>query len=576
MTMTVTSLPRQYSPLSRLTPRVAIAVLMASGLLTACGGGGSGGSKEEPVTPVAFNFVEGTVEQLHQAIVTGGTTCHDVVQGYMDRIAKYDDDNGETDAALNPALNSVIAVSPTALAEADALDAEFKKTGKLVGPMHCVTVLPKDNIDTDDMPTTAGSAAMITSQPETDAYIVKKIRDAGGIIIGKANLDEFAFGFQGNGTHPNGGQVKNAYDQTRGPGGSSSGTGAAIAASFAMVGIGTDTGGSVRVPSSVEGLVGIRPSLRLVSQHGIIPLAPFQDTAGPMCRTVQDCALLLNAMVGFDASPSANHRKSFERTARPMTSADEYQRITNAPDDYTAFLDPDALKGARIGVVRALFGSNTYVNSTVNAAIEKLKEAGATVEDVVVPDLSTITSYSSVSSYEFKSSLTAYLSMWSNINDGHYMSYDEILASGKARSNFGGYNIDLTNPTTYAAYVKNTDERNPYVRPRITRALDNVDADGKVLGEPYDVLLYPSIQGLASTLGGSPSTGSNNRLSPFSGFPAMSIPAGMVEEVTGKPLLPVGMEMLAREFDEPTLISLGYAWQQHAQPRQAPTFTPEL
>lgn len=556
--------------------RLALPVFVLMGMLTACGSDNDD-ETAAVVTPVPFKFVEGTIDQLHTSIKTGGISCHDVVKGYLDRIAAYD--------KQGPALNAVITVSDTALAEADKLDAYYKTNKKLIGPMHCVTVLPKDNIDSFDMPTSAGSAAMINAQPDTDAYILKKIRDAGGIIIGKANLDEFAFGFQGWGTHPRGGQVKNAYDLERGPGGSSSGTGASIAASFAMVGIGTDTGGSVRVPSSVEGLVGIRPSLRLISQDGIIPLAPFQDTAGPMCRAVQDCAVLLDSMVGYDSSSAANQRASFEKDAAPVANATAYQAMTGVPSSYTQYLNKEGLKGARIGVVRALFGTETgasddekaIVNKAVNDAITQLKAAGATVDDVTIDDLNTIlTDYRSVSAFEFKTSLTTYLQSWSNAKDQHYLSYDEVLASAKARPNFNAYNTDLTDPATQASYVKNTVERPVYTRLRIGSALDNTTLSGVSKGTRYDVLLYPTIQGLPSVLGGSPNTGTNNRLSPFTGFPAMNIPAGMVQVSNTTPKLPVGMEMIARQFDEPTLIKIGYAWQEYAKPRVAPTYTPEL
>ncbi|MCU4414385.1 amidase [Acinetobacter sp. WU_MDCI_Axc73] len=559
---------------SYLLKRFSLPFFILTGFISGCNDSDDNSQSNNHVTPQPYQFVEGTIEQMQTSIKTGGITCHQVVQGYINRINTYDK-QGVT-------LNSVITVSETALTEADKLDAYFKQNGKLIGPMHCVTVLPKDNIDTFDMPTSAGSKALMYSQPEQDAYIIKKIRDAGGIIIGKANLDEFAFGFQGNGTHPRGGQVKNAYDLSKGPGGSSSGTGASISASFAQVGIGTDTGGSVRVPSSVEGLFGLRPSLRLVSQSGIIPLAPFQDTAGPMCRAVQDCAILMDQMTGYDASLFSNQRSNMDINAPLLNGSIAYQTMTNVPTSYTASLNKDALKEAHIGVVRALFGSNNstetqLVNNTIDNAISQLKAAGATVDDVDIDDLNAIlTSYRSVSAFEFKTSLTKYLQSWSNVKDHHYLSYDEILASGEARSNFNAYNIDLSAENIMAEYKKNTEERPNFVRTRLNNALDNKTLDGVTKGAAYDVLLYPTIQGLPSVLGGSPTTGTNNRLSPFSGFPAMNLPAGMVTTSPSLPRVPVGMEILGREFAEPTLFKIAYAWQQYAQPRQAPLNTPEL
>lgn len=324
--------------------KYVITLLVSISLLAGCNDDSA--QQDTTTTATKFNFVEGTISQMQTSILDGGTTCHQVVQGYLDRINAYD--------KQGPTLNSIITINSQALAEADQLDEYFKKNNKLIGPLHCVTVLPKDNIDTSDMPTSAGSKALMNSQPEENAFIINNIKQAGAIIIGKANLDEFAFSYESYGTHPNGGQVKNAYDLTKGPGGSSSGTGAAIAASFAMIGIGTDTGGSIRIPSSVESLYGLRPSLRLISQSGIIPLSPFQDTAGPMCRKVEDCALLMNSMIGYDANEFSNQRTSIDIDAKNVASATAYQSITNAPNDYTANLDINGLKGARIGVVRAL------------------------------------------------------------------------------------------------------------------------------------------------------------------------------------------------------------------------------
>ncbi|OEC89970.1 MULTISPECIES: amidase [Acinetobacter] len=550
-------------------------LLVSISLLTGCDDDSDHQDTSTPTPTITkFNFVEGTIAQMQTAILDGGTTCHQVVQGYLDRINAYD--------KQGPTLNSIITINAQALAEADKLDEYFKINKKLIGPLHCVTVLPKDNIDTSDMPTSAGSKALMNSQPEQNAFIINNIKQAGAIIIGKANLDEFAFSYQGDGTHPNGGQVKNAYDLAKGPGGSSSGTGAAIAASLAMVGIGTDTGGSIRIPSSVEALYGLRPSLRLISQSGIIPLSPFQDTAGPMCRNVEDCALLMNSMVGYDAYGSSNQRTSIDIDAINIGNATAYQFMTNVPNDYKVSLDTNGLRGARIGVVRALFSSADtdeakIVNQAMESAISQLKAAGAIVEDVTIDDLSTIlTKYTSMSAFQFKSSLTTYLQSWSNAKDHHYLSYDEILASGEARSNFGIYNIDLTSSAMQAAYQLNAYERPNYVRTRLNNALNNLSADGTAKGQGYDVLLYPTMQGLPSVVGGTPNAGTNNRLSPFSGFPAMNLPAAMVNQSDSNIKLPVGMEILGREFNEPVLFKIAYAWQQYAHIRQAPIHTPEL
>lgn len=551
-----------------LPSKTLLSSLVVAALLTGCG------DSKESANPVVAEFspVEGTIAQLHAALTAGTTSCEAVVQQYIDRIAAYD--------RTGPTLNSVISVSDEALTTARAQD-EALAAGESMQPLQCVTVLLKDNIDTADMPTSAGGLALQHSQPEDDAYIVKRLREQGAIILGKANLDEFAFGYQGSSSV--GGQVKNAYDQTKGPGGSSAGTGAAIAASFAMVGLGTDTGGSIRVPSSLEGLVGLRPSLRLVSQDGVVPLAHTQDTAGPMCRTVEDCALVMDALVGYDSASDSGQRNSYEYDAPLVSSAYEYQQVTGVPASYASGLSATALKGAHIGVVRALFGDgeseeNQAVQAVLDSALAKMTAAGALVEEVTIPNLDTILStYKSVSRYEFCNDLTSYLSAWSNELDGHYTSFQAVADSleyeTRNQSTFTFYGSFCGDQSANTDYQLNLIERPIVVRGALMQALENLSEAGVSQGEPFDALVYPSILGLAPALGSSPTSGSNNRLSPFSGFPALTLPAGMADT---DPALPVGIELLGREFDEQTLLNLAYGFQQVAQPRQAPTFTPAL
>lgn len=552
-------------------------VAASIGLLAACGGTEQLSDNGGAPAPVAgeFKLVEATVSDVHAAMAAGSLSCVDLVQGYLDRITAYD--------RQGPELNSVIVVNPDALSEAANLDAAYA-AGGLTGPLHCAPVLLKDNFDAAGLVTSAGATALDNAMPPDDAFSVTGIRADGGIILGKANMDEFAFGFVGSSSM--GGLVHNPYDPTRGAGGSSSGSGASVAASLAMFATGSDTGGSIRVPSSVGGLIGIRPSLRLVSQDGILPLAHFQDVGGPMCRTVRDCALLLDAMVGYDAGSGSGQYN--EPTTRPedgatlVASADAYAALTGVPPSFADALDDNALQGARIGVVRDLFGSNAEVIAVVDAALAAMTAAGATVEDVVIEDLADITGYSSVSRWEFRDHLTEYLMSWSSDEDSHLRSFEAVLASG-------GYEndslfvlaLDALSGTTREfdpTYLENVQERGPFVRARLFAALNHETLDGTPLGAPYDALVYPSVQGLAATAGSSPSTGSNNRLSPFSGFPAISMPAGMAAT---EPALPVGMELLGREFDEAGLLRLAYAYEQLAQGldglgRSAPTFTPEL
>jgi Asp-tRNA(Asn)/Glu-tRNA(Gln) amidotransferase A subunit family amidase len=573
----------------------ASAVMLA--VLAAC-------NNDDPVSldpnRAQFPLVETSVAQFHEAMSKGQVSCRDVVQGYLDRIAAYDKAASAAYPA-SPALKSVILVNPDALKEADALDELYFGHGQMAGSMHCVTVIAKDNIDTATMATTAGSLVLAGNRPPDDAYIVKNIRAAGAIIIAKANLDEFAFGF--GGASALGGQVGNAYLPPNSPGGSSSGTGTAVAASLAMIGIGTDTGGSVRVPSAVEGLFGIRPTLRLVSQDGIVPLAHGQDTAGPMCRSVPDCALLLDSMVGYDSSAFSGQRSAKAFDAPLVASAGAYATMTGVPATFTAELKPDALRGARIGVVRAMFPVPTATNlafiDTLNAALDKMRAAGAVVEDVVVTDNPVVIgaasapiegnpgNFASLSAFEFYADLTAYLGSWSSSADNHLRSTTEVAAAlagypeeAAVLRTFNSYIANGTalldaSSTTYRNYQRNLKPRDAYVIPRVTAALDNVDfTAGTSKGAAYDVLVYPVLQGFN---GASVNSGSNNRLSPFSGFPAMAFPAGFAKATADATTeQPVALEMLARPFAEATLIRLGYAWETAAKPRKAPTTTPEL
>ncbi|MGH2711249.1 MAG: amidase [Actinomycetota bacterium] len=530
-----------------------------------------------PGSEAGFEWVEATIEEIHGAFEDGSLDCESLVRGYTQRIAAYDN--------AGPSLQSVISVDADAAAEAMALDAAFEHGGP-VGPLHCVPIVLKDNIDTYDLPTTAGSRSLESARPPDDAFIVARLRAAGALVLGKANMDEFAMGFKGSSSL--GGQVRNPYDLTRGPGGSSSGTGAAVAASLATAGLGTDTGGSIRVPSSVEGLVGIRPSLRLLSQDGVIPLAHFQDAVGPMCRTVQDCAALLTVMTGFDPGPfSGQNTEALQRDdeAVAISSEADYLAETGlAPGyRYTDALDADGLRGARIGVVRALFGPDPEVRGVMEEAIQAMREAGATVEDVVIPDLSTITGYASVSRWEFRDHLTQYLQSWPSDQDGHARTFEEVALSLEYETeralNFLDYGVSGAARYMNPDYERNTHERSDYVGPRVLAAMNHTDLAGTQLGQPYDALLYPSLQS-PPAVGGPPTTGPNNRLSPFTGLPALSMPAGFTVATPERPALPIGLELLGREFAESTLIRLAYGYQEVVKgtllERQAPATTPEL
>jgi Asp-tRNA(Asn)/Glu-tRNA(Gln) amidotransferase A subunit family amidase len=309
--------------------------------------------------------METSIDDIHKAMQAGTLTCHNLVQQYLDRIHAYDQQG--------PAINSMLYINPASLEQADALDQDFQRTHKLK-PLGCIPIVLKDNFDTVDMPTTAGAITLKGAQPEKDAFAVKRLREAGAIILGKANMQEFASG--GISVSSLGGQVKNPYDLTRTPGGSSGGTGAAVAANFAVAGTGSDTGGSIRSPSSANSLVGLRPTRGLISRDGIVPVSFTQDTIGPMTRNVADTARLLDVIVGYDPND-------------PVTAFS----IGNIPKTYTAFLQ-NGLKGTRLGVLTNLFGSGPeyeQVNEVMARAIDALKEQGAVIVRLEDPALDTDT-----------------------------------------------------------------------------------------------------------------------------------------------------------------------------------------
>lgn len=522
----------------------------------------------------SFNVVESSINDLHTALLQGQTSCKQVIEKYLARIDAYDKDNGGKFPA-NPKLHSVLTINKNALKEATELDKYQIEKGRLKGSLHCVAILPKDNIDTIDMPTTSGATTLAKAQPKDDAYVIRKVKEAGGIILGKANLAEFAQTYTGESTL--GGQPLNPYDLSKGPGGSSSGTAVAVSASLAAVGIGTDTGGSVRVPSAMTGLVGIRPSLRLVSQDGIVPLAPIQDTAGPMCRTVADCASLLTVMVGFDKQPTSGHRNAPERSAKLMQSESEYKELTQVKSDYSQYLaNASALKGMRLGLVKELYGKDSVLNATIDAAIEKMRAAGAVVEEVKIPYLPEILAYPSASFYEFKDALNEYLTSLPVSADVKVRSYADIMASGTAMSNFKDYDKDYSDAKQRREFFINVDARNVFVREQVKRAINNIDGNGKQLGKPYDALIYPGSKSFPLEIGKQPDAAGNIRLGSFTGYPSMSIPAAMAKPKQDAPELPVAFEVLARQFDEPTLIKFGSAWESLAKVRVAPFSTPSL
>jgi len=367
-----------------------------------------------------FQLMEASISDIHRAMQSGKLTCHSLVQQYLDRIKAYDQQG--------PTLNAMLYVNPKVLEQADAMDKQVKRGTKLK-PLQCIPVVLKDNFDTADMPTTGASLALKGMQPAEDAFSVVRLRQAGALIIGKTNLHELAI--TGITVSSLGGQTKNPYELTRTPGGSSGGTGAALAANFAAVGTGSDTVNSIRSPSSANSLVGIRPTRGLISRAGVIPCSFTQDAVGPITRTVADAAVMLDVMAGYDPDD-------------PVTALS----IGRIPATYTASLDRNGLKGARIGVLRTLFGSgpdHLEVNRVMANALEVLKQQGAILVDIddAAFDTGKLVTDLDVQKYEYKFVLNNYLKAQPNppvhslaelIATGNYHkpSLEKFLASAKS------------------------------------------------------------------------------------------------------------------------------------------------
>ena len=512
--------------LKRLRPGSALLLPL---LMLAASGCGSG-----PAAPPGFDVMEKSVRELGAALESGEVTSVDLVDGYLARIAAFDQQG--------PALNAMIAINPNAREAAAALDAE-RASGAVRGPLHGIPVVVKDNYDTADMPTTAGTLGLATSVPPDDSTQVRRLREAGAIILGKTNMHELARGITTVASY--GGQTRNPYDPERNPGGSSGGTGSAVAASFGAFGMGSDTCGSIRIPSAHHQLAGLRGTRGLASGDGIIPLSTTQDIGGPLARSVEDLALALDATVGPDP-------------ADPTTSLGE-GRI---PDTYTAALNANGLAGARVGVVDALLGEGNAerpVRDVIERAVGEMEALGAASVEITDPDLSELTQGASVIGQEFRFDLNAYL----QATPGAYVRtvadfvetglYHDILEAG------------LQN--TLEVETRDTDEYRDAIAKRDTVR----DAVVALMDEQeLDALVYPTIRRTARPIG-QPQQGSNCALSAVSGLPAITVPAGAAADG-----MPVGLELLGRPWSESRLIELAHAYEQGAPHRRRPDFTPSL
>ena len=486
---------------------------------------------------------EATISGVHAALAAGNVTCVQVVQAYLRRIEAYDD--------RGPALNAVISMNPAALETAAELDRTENASRSPLRPLHCIPIILKDNFDSRDMPTTGGSVTLATSVPLRDAFVVRKLRDAGAIILAKANLTELARG--GTTVSSLGGQTRNPYDLTRTPGGSSGGTGAAIAASFGVAGTGSDTGQSVRSPASAQSLVGLRPTRGLISRTGIIPVSTTQDEAGPITRTVADAARLLDVMAGYDADD-------------PITAFGAHR----VPATYTAFLNPDGLKGARIGVLSEFFGRESVhqdVNAVTDVAIRKMAESGATIVRITIPGLDFLTRNIQVAEYETKIAFNKYLASLGP--RAPVKTLDEFIARGGFHSSL---KAGLEADRRVADGLNDPEYKNRLLRRHdLGRAVMNVIAANRL-----EAILYPHQRRLVVPIG-EDQVERNGVLSNSTGFPAITFPGGFSRPTSSAPLgVPVGIELLGPEWSEPTLIALAFAFEQVARPRRPPASVPPI
>jgi Asp-tRNA(Asn)/Glu-tRNA(Gln) amidotransferase A subunit family amidase len=488
-----------------------------------------------PAAPAAsFDVFEKSIVDLLAAQRNGTVTSRQLVEKYLARIRAYDQDG--------PKLNAMIALNPRALDEADALDAE-RRAGRVRGPMHGIPIVVKDNYATLGMPTTAGSLALNGFQTGRDASMVAKLKTAGAVIVGKTNLHELAYGITTISSA--GGQTRNPYDPTRNPGGSSGGTGAAVAASFAAAGMGTDTCGSIRNPSSENNLFGLRGTIGLSSRDGIVPLAHSQDIGGPLARTVGDLILMLDNTVGPDPADDVTRKSE-----------------GNFPRTYNSTVGDAGLGDITIGVLTPLFGSapeDEEVGRIVRESIEDIRSLGAGVVEIPFPRLEELLRDTSVINAEFKFDLQDFLAKFPS---APVHSLADILSSGK-------YNQAVEAVLKRASEV--TSRESDTYHATLSKRESTRQAVLEVMTENgITAFVYPTLRRKPALIG-QPQAGSNCQLSATTGFPALSMPAGFTQDG-----LPVGMDLLGQPWSEGKLLKVAYAYERLVAPRKPPKTTPGL
>jgi amidase len=499
---------------------------------------------------LAFELDEVTISDLQDGMKSGKFTSRSITEKYLARIDAID--------KQGPALNAIIELNPDALSIADAMDKERKDKGPR-GPLHGIPILIKDNIDTaDKMMTTAGSLALLGSHAPKDSTVARRLRDAGAVILGKTNLSEWAnirSNHSTSGWSGRGGQTKNPYALDRNPCGSSSGSGAAVSANLAAAAIGTETDGSIVCPSSTCGIAGIKPTVGLVSRTGIIPISHTQDTAGPMCRTLRDAAILLGALTGIDSDD-------------PATAESREHSYT----DYTQFLKEDGLRGARIGVVRRTFGFNEDVDKVMEASLETMRKQGAVLVDPAPIESAGKFGESefTIFLYELKADLNAYLANLGS--NAPVKTLKDVIDfneknSAKEMPYFGQDTFlksEEKGPLTTQEYIDAVAKARELARKEgIDATMDKNNLDALVGPTGGPAWLTDHING-DSFGGGSSSTAA------VAGYPNITVPAGFVHG------LPVGISFFGRAWSEPVLLRVAYAFEQATKVRKAPGFAPTL
>lgn len=491
----------------------------------------SGLGRPEAKTKPVVDVTEKSVRTLQHLMSSGESSAEQLVQQYLARIHAYDDQG--------PLLNALISLNPGALEQARQLDAERGQTGAR-SLLHGIPIVIKDNYNTVDLPTTGASQSLADFVPNDEATQTKKLREAGAIILGKTNLHEFAYGITSISSL--GGQTRNPYDTQRVPGGSSGGTAAAVAASFAAIGMGSDTCGSIRIPAAFNNLVGLRPSKGLSSIYGIMPLSHTQDVAGPLARIIEDLAIVLDLTVGYDP-------------ADPDTSV---MQDLDSPR-FLNHLGSESIAGLRIGRLSAwMDAADPQVRAQIDSALSLLAQHGATIAEVEIPDMASLLSQSGLIGHEFENDLDVYLQ---HFGSEALPSLEDIVAGGEFHEAVAGLlsrsAASEQNAENYQAALA--------MRTQLQQAIDHTMAN-----QSLDLIVYPPIASLPALIG-EPQPGNNCSLSGNSGFPALSLPAGFSAEG-----LPVGMELLSRRMSDTRLLAIGHAIEQLLSQRQAPHTTPPL